>query len=149
MAKGFNIEVPDRAIKNILTKYKNRVDALAVEIDAELAAHGELMATSAKNLCPVDTGVLRASISLKKDQFMSYQLVAQKKYAAYLEFGTGSGYEVPEFKDWQDLAAKYKGKGVRQVNLPARPYMRPSILAYWPKFKEQIIKILKDERRSK
>ena len=147
MAKGFNIEIPDRAFKNILKKYKGKVDAVASEMDMELAAHGELMARSAKNLCPVDTGVLRASISLKKDQFLSYQLVAQKKYAAYVEFGTGQGFELPEYVEWQELAAKYKGKGARQVNLPARPYMRPSILAYWPKFKERVIQILKDERR--
>ena len=149
MAKGFNIEVSDRAFSNILKKYKSKVDAVASEMDMELAAHGELMATSAKRICPVDTGLLRASISLKKDQFLSYQLVAQKKYAAYVEFGTGSGYEIPEYADWQELAAMYKGKGVKQVNLPARPYMRPSILAYWPKFKERVIQILKDERRSK
>jgi HK97 gp10 family phage protein len=134
MAKGFNIQVNDRAINNILNKYKNLVNDAAVEIDMELAAHGEDMARSAKNLAPVDTGRLRASISLKKDQFMSYQLVAQTKYAAYHEFGTGTLY---------DLASKFEGKGVRPVNIPARPFMRPSILAYWPKFKTRVIEVLK------
>ena len=147
MAKGFNIEVSDRAFNNILKKYKGKVDAVASEMDMELAAHGELVARSAKNIVPVDTGLLKGSISLKKEQFLSYQLVAQKKYAAYVEFGTGQEFILPEIPDWQELAAKYKGKGARQVNLPARPYMRPSILAYWPKFKERVIQILKDERR--
>lgn len=147
MAKGFNIEVSDRAFNNILKKYKGKVDDVAYMMDVELGAHGELMARNAKNIVPVDTGLLKASISLKKDQFLSYQLVAQKKYAAYVEFGTGQGFELPEYVEWQELAAKYKGKGARQVNLPARPYMRPSILAYWPKFKERVIQILKDERR--
>lgn len=147
MAKGFNIEVSDRAFNNILKKYKGKVDDVAYMMDVELGAHGELMARNAKNIVPVDTGLLKGSISLKKDQFLSYQLVAQKKYAAYVEFGTGQGFELPEYVEWQELAAKYKGKGARQVNLPARPYMRPSILAYWPKFKERVIQILKDERR--
>lgn len=147
MAKGFNIEVSDRAINNILKKYKTLVNDAAIEIDMELAAHGEDMARSAKNLAPVDTGRLRASISLKKDQFMSYQLVAQTKYAAYHEFGTGANYSIPEYKEWQELAAQFKGKGIKQVNIMPRPFMRPAILTYWPKFKEQIIKILKDERR--
>lgn len=147
MAKGFNIEIPDRAFSNILKKYKGKVDDVAYMMDVELGAHGELMARNAKNIVPVDTGLLKGSISLKKDQFLSYQLVAQKKYAAYVEFGTGQGFELPEYVEWQELAAKYKGKGARQVNLPARPYMRPSILAYWPKFKERVIQILKDERR--
>lgn len=147
MAKGFNIEIPDRAFNNILKKYKAKVDDVAYMMDVELGAHGELMARNAKNIVPVDTGLLKGSISLKKDQFLSYQLVAQKKYAAYVEFGTGQGFQLPEYVEWQELAAKYKGKGARQVNLPARPYMRPSILAYWPKFKERVIQILKDERR--
>ncbi|MEY3186220.1 MAG: hypothetical protein RL675_39 [Bacteroidota bacterium] len=147
MAKGFNIEVSDKAFNNILKKYKGKVDAVASEMDMELAAHGELMARSAKNLAPVDTGRLRASISLKKDQFMSYQLVAQTKYAAYHEFGTGELYQAPEYPEWEDLASKFKGKKIRPVNIPARPFMRPSILAYWPKFKERVIQILKDERR--
>jgi phage gpG-like protein len=151
MAKGFNIEVSDRAINNILKKYKTLVNDAAVEIDMELAAHGEDMARSAKNLAPVDTGRLRASISLKKDQFMSYQLVAQTKYAAYHEFGTGTLYEAPEYPEWEDLASKFKGKGIRPVNIPARPFMRPSILAYWPKFKTRVIEVLKmyNERRIK
>jgi hypothetical protein len=147
MAKGFNIEIPDKAFNNILKKYKGKVDDVAYMMDVELGAHGELMARNAKNIVPVDTGLLKGSISLKKDQFLIYQLVAQKKYAAYVEFGTGQGFELPEYVEWQELAAKYKGKGARQVNLPARPYMRPSILAYWPKFKERVIQILKDERR--
>lgn len=145
MAKGINIEVSDAAFQRMLNRYKNKINGNAALIDRELAANGELMATSAKNLVAVDTGRLRNSISLKKDQFLSYYLVAQTNYAAYVEFGTGNGFIQPENKEWGLLASQFKGKGIKQVNLPARPYMRPSILAYYPKFKEEAIKIIRSK----
>jgi len=145
VAKGINIQVSDAAFQRLLNRYKEKVTKSAILIDRELAATGELMATSAKNMVAVDTGRLRNSISLKKDQFLSYYLVAQTNYAAYVEFGTGNGFIPPETKEWSELASKFKGKGIKQVNLPARPYMRPSILAYYPKFKEEAIKIIRSK----
>lgn len=145
MAKGINIEVSDAAFQRMLNRYKNKINGNAALIDRELAANGELMATSAKNLVAVDTGRLRNSISLKKDQFLSYYLVAQTNYAAYIEFGTGNGFIPPEKTEWANIAAQFKGRGIKQVNLPARPYMRPSILAYYPKFKEEAIKIIRSK----
>lgn len=145
MAKGINIQVSDAAFQRLLNRYKEKVNGTAALLDRELAATGELMATSAKNLVAVDTGRLRNSISLKKDQFLSYYLVAQTKYAAYVEFGTGTGFIPPENNEWSALASKFKGRGIKQVNLPARPYMRPSILAYYPKFKEEAIKIIRSK----
>jgi phage gpG-like protein len=145
VAKGINIEVSDAAFQRMLNRYKNKINGNAALIDRELAANGELMATSAKNLVAVDTGRLRNSISLKKDQFLSYYLVAQTNYAAYVEFGTGTGFIPPEKTEWANIAAQFKGRGIKQVNLPARPYMRPSILAYYPKFKEEAIKIIRSK----
>jgi hypothetical protein len=145
VAKGINIEVSDAAFQRLLNRYKNKVNGNAALIDRELAATGELMATSAKNMVAVDTGRLRNSISLKKDQFLSYYLVAQTNYAAYVEFGTGTGFIPPEKTEWANIAAQFKGRGIKQVNLPARPYMRPSILAYYPKFKEEAIKIIRSK----
>lgn len=71
MAKGINIQVSDAAFQRLLNRYKDKVNGTAALLDRELAATGELMATSAKNMVAVDTGRLRNSISLKKDQFLS------------------------------------------------------------------------------
>lgn len=144
MARGFTIELNDSAFKNVLNEFKKNMSSKSAEIDQELAANTELMATSAKIKCPVDTGRLRSSITAKKDQFMSYALVAQTDYAAYVEFGTGQGFIPVKEKEWNDIAAQFKGNNLRQVNLPARPYMRPSILAYIPEIVKGINKILKD-----
>jgi hypothetical protein len=56
-------------------------------------------------------------------------VVAAKEYAPYVEFGTGTLVDVPE--GLEDYAMQFKGQGIRQVNLPARPYLFPAF------FKEQ------------
>lgn len=145
---GISIDTSDTMFKNMLNTLKKEVNALSAEIDQEIAAHTELMATSAKRMCPVDTGRLRSSISAKKDQFMSYYLVAQTDYAAYIEFGTGgyaSSYVPSLEKEWQEIAAKYKGK--RKVQgMPARPYMRPSIQAFIPILKDKINDLIHNQK---
>lgn len=147
MARGIKLEVSDAAFNRLLKRYKDKITTTAALLDKELAATGELMATSAKNMVSVDTGRLKNSISFKKDQFLSYYLVAQTNYAAYVEFGTGNKFITPENPDWVKLAAQFKGRGVKQVNLLPRPYMRPSILAYYPKFKEEAIKIIRSKNK--
>jgi len=145
MAKGFNISFDDKQLRSILNDLKDTVDEKTAEIDAEIAAHGELMATSAKNLAPVDSGRMRASISLKKEQFLSYNLVAQTNYAAYLEFGTGqyAASYVPSLdEEWQALAKQFYKNG--QGRIPARPFMVPSIEAYTPPLVKRIKDILND-----
>lgn len=142
MPSGFKLEVIDARFNRILTKYKQTVDEVSATMDRELAATGEDMVRSAKNLVAsqgaVDTGRLLNSISFKKDQFLSYQFVAQTDYAAYIEFGTGNRFITPENNAWAKLAGLFRGRGIKQVNLPPRPYMRPSILAYWPVYQKRV-----------
>lgn len=142
---GFNLNINEGRFRDMLNEYKKTVNEVSAMMDQEIAAHGELMATSAKNMCPVDTGRLRASISLKKEQFLSYELVAQTDYAAYVEFGTGK-YFISNGEPWDDVASKYKGKGLKQVNLLPRPYMRPSILTYIPSLTKSIENLINEKR---
>lgn len=142
---GFKLNINEGRFRDMLNEYKKTVNEVSAMMDAEIAAHGELMATSAKNMCPVDTGRLRSSISLKKQQFMSYELVAQTDYAAYVEFGTGKGF-ISNGEPWDSVASKFKGKGIKQVNLPPRPYMRPSILAYIPSLTKSIENLINKKR---
>jgi hypothetical protein len=152
MPSGFRLEVNDYKFNRMLTKLKQTVDETSATVDRELAASGEDMVRSAKNILSsrgaVDTGRLLNSISFKKDQFLSYQFVAQTDYAAYIEFGTGNLFVNPERQGWVDLAAKYKGKGIKKVNLPPRPYMRPSILAYWPIYQKRVRDFLRKKREA-
>lgn len=63
---------------------------------------------------------------------------------SYVEFGTGSEVDVPE--GLEDYAMQFKGDGVRQVNLPAQPYLFPAWESYRPKYIEEIKEILSSIR---
>lgn len=152
MPSGFRLEVNDYKFNKMLTKLKQTVDETSATVDRELAASGEDMVRSAKNILSsrgaVDTGRLLNSISFKKDQFLSYQFVAQTDYAAYIEFGTGQGFIKPERDSWIQLANKFRGNSIKQISLPPRPYMRPSILAYWPIYQKRVRDFLRKKRQA-
>lgn len=152
MASGFKLQINDAKFQRILNKYKQTVNEVSATMDRELAATGEDMVRSAKNLLSsqgaVDTGRLLNSISFNKEEFLSYQFVAQTDYAAYIEFGTGDGFVPPETNAWKQLAALYKGRGIKKINLRPRPYMRPSILAYWPVYQKRIREYLRKTKKA-
>lgn len=145
MATGIKLEISDKNFRDVLNSFKDEVSKRTAMIDQEIAAHGELMATSAKQLAPFDTGRLRGSISLKKEGFMRYQLVAQTDYAAYMEFGTGryaASYVPTLDEEWQKIAAQFKrGPG---SNVPPFGYMNRSVKAYMPSLIKAINKVLKN-----
>lgn len=147
MATGVTLDINEKSFKDLLNSLKGIVDKKTALIDQELGAHGELMSTSAKRLAPVDTGRLRNSISLKKQAFLTYQLVAQTDYAAYLEFGTGpyAASYVPSLdEEWQKIAAQFKrGPGSA---VPPFGYMNRSVKAYTPSLIKAVNKILKENK---
>ena len=143
MSRGFTIELD--GLQETLTKLSKEVNDRSKKIDDELGASVELMARSAKRMAPVDTGRLRASISPSRVAFLSWEIVAQTNYAAYVEFGTGRLVDVP--KGLEAYAMQFKGKGKRQVNIPARPYLYPSVMAYKVKLSQRITEIIRNEKR--
>ena len=46
-------------------------------------------------------------------------------YAPYVEFGTGGLVKIPA--GFEEFAMQFKGKGIKKINLPARPYMYPAL----------------------
>lgn len=63
---------------------------------------------------------------------------ANAKYAPYLEFGTGGLVDVPE--GFEDLARQFIGKGIKQINLPARPHIIPAVYKAKAFMEKQILK---------
>ena len=61
-------------------------------------------------------------------------------YAPYVEFGTGGLVEIPQ--GFEELAAKFKGRGVKKVNLPARPFLIPAALKEGEILLEQLAKLI-------
>ena len=72
----------------------------------------------AKEICPVDTGRLRDSISAERNG-TSARISANTDYAAYVEFGTSKTaphpYLVPAILDSADIAAQAAAAAVSEL----------------------------------
>jgi len=90
----------------------------------ELGKTGLEIVRLAKREVPAPTGTLRNSISTQKSG-KSVNVVASANYAPYVEFGTGGSVDLNDMTQLgipESYAAQFKGKGIRDVNLPARPF---------------------------
>ena len=81
-------------------------------------------ANIATKLAPIQFGKLRQSIGVEKVDDVTQSVVANMFYAPYVEFGTGGNVDVDE--EWREIAQAFKGKGVKNINLKPRPFMRPA-----------------------
>lgn len=141
MARGVTIKI--NGLQETLAKLKNEGNDIKKQVDFAIGANVEAMASESKNRVAVDTGRLKNSISASKLKDFTYELVAQANYAAYVEFGTGNLFvQLPEAY-WNDLASQFKARPrKRLVNLPPRPYFRPSVNRITPIMLQDIEQIL-------
>lgn len=138
----------------------SRVDAIKKEVDNEMAASVELMATNAKQLFPSGRAnvegqtqmyaEIRASIRAEKKMPFVYELIAGKgrdPMSAYIEFGTGKYF--PQYpgkeKEWQALAKEYYVNG-RGWMSPA-PYFYPSVTSGMVSLVNNIKQVFKRNER--
>ena len=95
----------------------------------------------AKMSAPVDLGGLVQSINAGYSQTeLEGTISANAPYAPYVEFGTGGLVEIPQ--GFEELAAKFKGKGVKRVNLPARPFLIPAAQKGAKELQEKLSKLI-------
>jgi len=151
-------------IEATFARLKSKVNEIKAEIDNEMAAAMEMMATSAKQKFPSapnqdeadEYSRIKASIRVKKIQDLSYMLLAgygddpqnpNHAMAAYIEFGTG-----PKFKqypgkeaEWQNLAKQYEKTGKGWMT-PA-PYFYPSVTEGYQKLFATIKNIVQKNER--
>jgi HK97 gp10 family phage protein len=141
MARGFTINI--KGLNETIAKLKDEGNDIKKQVDFAIGINVEAMASESKNRVPVDTGRLKNSISAAKLKDFTYELVAQSNYAAYVEFGTGNLFvQLPEAY-WNDLAEQFKARPrKRLVNLPPRPYLRPSVNRITPIMLKDIEQIL-------
>lgn len=78
------------------------------------------IANKASSRVKVDNGFLKNSI-YKEVKGLNAEVGASVNYAPYVEFGTGGLVDIPQ--GLEDYAIQFKGAGIRQVNLPARPFL--------------------------
>ena len=111
-----------------LSKLKNKLDKMRAfeskTLSNELGKTGSEIVRLAKRSAPVDKGSLKQSISAQRSG-KSINVVAAAHYAPYVEFGTGGRVDLTDITQLgipPSYAAQFKGKGIRDVNLPARPF---------------------------
>lgn len=93
-------------------------------VSNELGKTGLEIVRLAKREVPAPTGTLRNSISTQRNG-KSVNVVAAAHYAPYVEFGTGGSVDLTDMIQLgipESYAAQFKGKGIKDVNLPARPF---------------------------
>jgi len=118
----------------------NKLSLIMTDVSNEINASALKIYTDAKREVKVDNSTLRSSIAINPDSkgSLTYSVEARAKYAPYVEFGTGGMVDVPA--GYEDFAIQFKGKGIRKVNLRARPFLIPAFEQEKPK----LIKRLND-----
>lgn len=113
---------------------------LKERIEGEIEASVQDINSAQVNQAPIDTGRLRQATYYSKLGELSYGLFSAVEYAPYIEFGTGGLVNVPA--DLEDYARQFKGAGIKEVNLPARPYFFTPFFAEKNELLNRIKKIL-------
>ena len=124
-------------LEETLKKLEKADQKLTEGVHEVMKNGAKVIANEAKGDVPVKTGRLKSSIGVSELSYLSFKIHTKEDYAPYVEFGTGGKVNVPTGLEL--YAIQFKGKGVREVNLPARPYLFPAYFKYLP----QIIKDLK------
>lgn len=117
------------------------------EVDKDIQAVTELVARNiekdAKSNVVANLGKLGQSIQAEKKNNYNWSISAGgilAPYAPFVEFGTGGLVEVPE--ELKEIAIKFKGKGIRLINLRARPYLYPALLRGRTEYLDKLKKVL-------
>lgn len=104
----------------------------------------------AKSTVVANFGKLGQSIKAVEQDKLHWNIEAGgtvAPYAAYVEFGTGGLVQVPN--ELKQQAWLFKGKGIKQVNLRARPYLYPSLLRGRKEYLDKLKKVLDRYGKSK
>ena len=136
---SFKIEGLDALIKRLGKLSPKIAKEVAMEVNASALA----IQSKAKRDVVVDNGTLRNSIQLKEVNIgnkIVYTVGSALKYAPYVEFGTGGEVNVPA--GYESFAIQFKGKGIRKINLRARPYLIPAFETEIPILRKNIKNVI-------
>jgi hypothetical protein len=143
MADGIFFKKQNAAFDKLFKDLDKYAKEVIIELDAEMGAGLENMATQAKTFAPVDTGRLRGAISVHKHEPLVYDLRAETDYAAYVEFGTGPYAEsyVPSLDtEWQEYAKTFQKS--KPGHTPQKPFFYRAVRDVFPIMIERMKKVL-------
>jgi hypothetical protein len=131
-----------------ISAFGHDANRLAVAVTNEttqgMVTQAQLRVTSNNS---IDKGQLRLSIG-KTTARVGYNrsfFFSNAPYAAYVEFGTGSGVRIPN--GFSEMAAPFKGKGIRRRDYGAKPFFIPSYLEGIQQYPKTLKKVLEVETR--
>jgi hypothetical protein len=148
MAGSLSINI--KGLNKTIAELKAASDKRLDEIDFEMQAGTELMATVAKRIFSSNNSEIRNSIRSIKNRPFVYEIVAgygNDPMAAYIEFGTGKYFPNYPGKEaeWQNLARQYYINGEGWMR-PA-PYMYPSVMSGLVSLQSNIKQVLNKNER--
>ena len=123
---------------------KNKEDALIKGLAAEMSVFVADTNRDQKASAPVDHGFLRSSIGFDKKDSFDYNIRTAgpgSSYAAYQEFGTGGLVSIPAGLEVE--ATRFKGAGIRKVNMKAQPFFFGNAFRNWDLFIKKVKDLLK------
>lgn len=125
---NIDYKIDQKDLRLLKKKIKSLKDYSGQTLSSEIGKTGFAIERRSKRKVPVDTGGLKQSIKTYHSGKKAF-VEAGKNYAPYIEFGTGSKVDLTDMKALgipDSYAKQFKGKGIRDINLPARPFLFPS-----------------------
>lgn len=119
-----NIKIDQSDLLQLKKKLDNLRAFESQKLSNELGKTALDISRIAKQSAPVDSGTLKQSIKAER-KGKTVEVIAGAHYAPYVEFGTGGSVDLDDMLKLgipSSYAAQFKGKGIRDVNLPARPF---------------------------
>ena len=105
----------------------------------------EEIANDAKVLTRKDKGagggIASGIVAEQQETPLHYKVTSYVPYSPYHEFGTGGLVDIKE--DWGEMAAQFKGKGIKQVNISPQPFMYPAYVKARATFNKELKEELK------
>jgi HK97 gp10 family phage protein len=140
--KGINSVISD------LRKYGKEAERDIAGVTEQVARNIEKYAK--ETVVVGETGKLGQSIKAVKENDLNWNIEAGgilAPYAPFVEFGTGGLVEVPN--ELKEQAIKFKGQGIKQINLRARPFLYPALLRGREEYLQKLKKVLDKYGKSK
>ena len=144
----------DKTIKG-LTKVLKNLERFGDEVKEDVhiitGDNATQIELGAKNNAPVNKiigfgGDLKQGIKAIELGKSDFKIMANSTglapYSAYVEFGTGRSVQVPT--ELKEMAIKFKGKGVKEINLQPQPYLYPAFVKGRTQYLKDLKKLLKD-----
>lgn len=130
MAKKDGITINEGDLNSLRKKIQQLGQLAAQELSNELAYTAAFAVQGMKVDVKKDTGNLMQSIFFERVGTNKVSIFAKAPYAPYVEFGTGRKVDLSHLKALgfnDSYAAQFKGKGIKEVVLPARPFFFTNI----------------------